>query len=410
LSKREWENRIVGWDVVSPDQLLAHPGNWRRHPGRQREALRGSLEQLGWVAPVLVSRNSGHLIDGHARVEEALTNGCQVPIAYVDLTEDEEALALLSLDPIAAMAEADKQALDALLQEAATSDPGLQRMLDDLARQAGLYVARNPVEDPGAEMDRADELQEKWGCELGQIWEAGAHRIACGDCLDIALVERLLADQRCHICWTDPPWNVAMGESNHPNWKKRTILNDNLGDAFPAFASQFCRVIAEAVLPGAPIYMAIGASEWPPIHTALTAVGFHWSSTIIWVKDTAVLSRKDYHARYEPLWYGWREGASRLVPLTDRKQNDVWEIPRPKRSDEHPTMKPVELVVRSLGNSSHPGDLVFEPFLGSGTTAVAAEQTGRACRAIELEPKYVAVTLERLEGMGLAPRCDESTL
>jgi DNA modification methylase len=197
---------------------------------------------------------------------------------------------------------------------------------------------------------------------------------------------------------------VAYGESSHPSWKQRSIANDNLGAEFPAFASRFSSVIADVLLPGAPIYMAMSAQEWPVIHAALTEAGFHWSSTIIWVKDHAVLSRKDYHTRYEPLWYGWKDGAARLTPLDDRSQNDVWEIPRPTRSEEHPTMKPVELVARALANSSKVGDRVFDPFLGSGTTAVAAEQTGRACYGIELEPKYVAVTLERLEGLGLAPR------
>ena len=123
------------------------------------------------------------------------------------------------------------------------------------------------------------------------------------------------------------------------------------------------------------------------------------------MKDHAVLSRKDYHARYEPLWYGWKDSAPRLVRLHDRTQNDVWEIPRPTRSPEHPTMKPVPLVARSLTNSSHAGDLVFEPFLGSGTTAVAAEQTGRVCLGIDLEPKYAAVSFgDGSAGWVLSPR------
>ncbi|MBN1629432.1 MAG: site-specific DNA-methyltransferase, partial [Thermoleophilia bacterium] len=249
-----------------------------------------------------------------------------------------------------------------------------------------------------------------WQVEPGQLWVAGAHKILCGDCCDEVVVNRLLEGQKCQICWTDPPWNVAYGENKNPRYRLRTIENDNLGGEFPAFASQFCTIIAESVLPGSPIYVAMSAQEWPVIHGALAQAGFHWSSTIIWVKDHAVLSRKDYHTRYEPLWYGWKDGAARLCKVGDRTQNDVWEIDRPTRSDEHPTMKPVELVVRSLVNSSRAGDLVFEPFVGSGTTAVAAEQTGRACRAIEIEPKYVSVTLERLEGMGLGPRRDESTL
>ena len=104
---------------------------------------------------------------------------------------------------------------------------------------------------------------------------------------------------------------------------------------------------------------------------------FTGPSTIIWAKDRPVLSRKDYHTQYEPIWYGWKEGAARLLPLADRSQSDLWQIPRPARSEDHPTMKPVELVSRALRNSSRPGDVVFDPFLGSGTTAVAAEQTGR---------------------------------
>ena len=128
---------------------------------------------------------------------------------------------------------------------------------------------------------------------------------------------------------------------------------------------------------------------------ALKDAGFHWSSTIIWAKDSLVVSRKDYHTQYEPVWYGWKDGAARVCKVTDRKQSDLWQIPRPKRSDEHPTMKPVELVARSIKNSSSIGDIVIDPFVGSGTTIVAAEQTGRKCRATELDPKYVAVAIQR---------------
>jgi len=402
--------------ITGLDDLGADPANANKGTDKGRAIVVQSLVECGAGRSILADKD-GTVIAGNKTLEAARKLGLPIRVVEsageelvvvrrtdLDLGTDKKARRLAYLDNRAGQLGLDwdtEQMLEDLQRGVDLAgifdDDEIKRLLDSVAQG-------NPAEDPGAEMDRADELQEKWGCELGQVWEAGAHRIACGDCLDIALVERLLAGQRCHICWTDPPWNVAMGESNHPSWKKRTILNDNLGDAFPAFASQFCQVIADAVLPGAPIYMAMGAQEWPTIHSSLTAVGFHWSSTIIWVKDHAVLSRKDYHARYEPLWYGWKEGSARLVPLLDRTQNDVWEINRPIRSPEHPTMKPVELVARSLRNSSHAGDLVFEPFLGSGTTAVAAEQTGRVCRGVDLEPKYAAVTLERLSGMGLEPR------
>jgi DNA modification methylase len=401
-----WANRVVGYDVCAPETLLANPANFRRHPERQREALRGSLNELGVIAPVLVNRVTGHLLDGHARVQEYLASGVSgVPVAYVEVPAEKEGLALLSLDPIAALAEHDRAALEALLGSVSTTEESLAGLFADLAKDLELPLGGDVLDDETeSATQRADELQLKWQVRPGEIWSAGAHRIACGDCLDEALLARLLAGSCCHMCVTDPPWNVAYGKNNHPSWKKRSIRNDNLGTEFPEFARSFCRVIGASVLPGAPLYMAMSAQEWPTIDGALRACGFHWSSTIIWVKDHAVLSRKDYHTRYEPLWYGWKEGAPRRVRLADRSQNDVWEIARPTRSSEHPTMKPVELVARALQNSSRPGDHVFEPFLGSGSTAVAAEKTGRTCLAIELEPRYVAVSLERLSLLGLKPR------
>ena len=402
--------------ITSPDDLGAAPANANKGTDKGRAVVAQSLLECGAGRSILADKD-GTVIAGNKTLEAARKLGLPVRVIEstgeelvvvrrtdLDLGADEKARRLAYLDNRAGQLGLDwdtEQMLEDLRQGVDLSgifeDEEIKRLLDSLA-------TGGTGEDPGAELDRADELLEKWGVELGQIWQVGAHRIACGDCLDETLLRRLLAGQRCHICWTDPPWNVAMGESDHPTYKKRTILNANLGSEFPAFASQFCQVIAESVLPGAPLYLAMGAQEWPVIHAALSAAGFHWSSTIIWVKDHAVLSRKDYHARYEPLWYGWKDSAPRLVRLHDRTQNDVWEIPRPTRSPEHPTMKPVPLVARSLTNSSHAGDLVFEPFLGSGTTAVAAEQTGRACLGVDLEPKYAAVTLERLCGMGLEPK------
>lgn len=158
----------MGWDEVAPDQLLANPKNFRRHPNLQREALRGSLNDLGWIAPVIVNRLSGHLVDGHARVEEALTKGCKVPVAYVELTDAEEAEALAVMDPISAMATVDKEALDALLREVATGEAGLQKMLADLAEQAGLIPPN--VDFPEYGEDAADGVEYLQCPECGHRW------------------------------------------------------------------------------------------------------------------------------------------------------------------------------------------------------------------------------------------------
>ena len=144
-------------------------------------------------------------------------------------------------------------------------------------------------------------------------------------------------------------------------------------------------------------YIVMSAQEWGNIMDALSSLGYHWSSTIIWRKDSLVLSRKDYHTQYEPIWYGWLDGEARICPLEDRKQSDVWDIDRPKKSEEHPTMKPIELVARAITNSSKAGSVALDLFGGSGTTLIAAEQTGRTCHMMELDPKYCDVIVKRWE-------------
>jgi DNA modification methylase len=151
----------------------------------------------------------------------------------------------------------------------------------------------------------------------------------------------------------------------------------------------------ENSLEGCMTYVVMSAQEWGNMMLTLDQNNYHWSSTIIWNKDRLVLSRKDYHTKYEPIWYGWKEGKPRLCPLEDRKQNDVWDIARPHRSDEHPTMKPIELVAKALLNSSYNGNIVLDLFGGSGTTLLASEQTNRKCYMMELDPKYCDVILRR---------------
>tara|TARA_R110000823_G_scaffold301171_1_gene422069 strand:- start:200 stop:700 length:501 start_codon:yes stop_codon:yes gene_type:complete len=142
-------------------------------------------------------------------------------------------------------------------------------------------------------------------------------------------------------------------------------------------------------------YLVMSAQEWGVVDMALRDAGFHWSSSIIWKKDSLVLSRKDYHTQYEPIWYGWNEDETRLSPLIDRKQSDVWEVSRPKVSKLHPTTKPIELVERAINNSSQRTNLVLDLFLGSGSTLIASEKTGRKCYGMELDPKYADVIVER---------------
>lgn len=196
------------------------------------------------------------------------------------------------------------------------------------------------------------------------------------------------------MVWTDPPWNVAYAGKTK---EKKTIKNDDMGADFINFCRKFTGTFASAVLPGGIIYVAMSAQEWPVVDLALRESGFHWSSTIIWGKNSLVLSRKDYHPQYEPIWYGWLGSAPRRVSVSDRSQSDLWSINRPSKSTEHPTMKPIELVARAISNSSAFGDLVFDPFGGSGTTLIACERTKRRCAMIELDERYIDVIIARWE-------------
>jgi DNA modification methylase len=209
-----------------------------------------------------------------------------------------------------------------------------------------------------------------------------------------------MGDIRATMAFTDPPWNVAIGQDTNPRHRQRAGLqNDSLSAAdFQAFLSAFATLLA--VHSTGDLYCVLGASEWPTLDLQLPNCGYHWSATIIWVKDIFVLGRSKYQRRYEPLWYGWHE-RSKSSFAGARDLDDVWEIPRPRRSEEHPTMKPVELVARAIRNSSSESQIVCDPFLGSGTTMVSAQATGRVCYGMEIEPKYVAVALERMSEMGL---------
>jgi DNA modification methylase len=396
---------------------------------RGRELLEQSLKELGAGRSILVDKD-GNVIAGNKTLEMAQKLGLKVRIIEagrdelvavqrpdLDLTDGAgEARRLAYLDNRVAELdlEWDAQVIVADMQAGMDLDAlgFLEKELQGLVIGTEESSGKNA---PDAEMERAAELKAKWGVEPGQIWQLGEHRLACADCTDWGTVERFLTGERMQVCWTDPPWNVnygAVDKENVQGYKVRTIANDNLGDKFPEFVQAFVKTLWEACVPGAMLYLAMGAQEWPVVDGFLRSKGFHWSSTVIWVKDQLVLSRKDYHTQYEPLWYGWKGDAARIREVMDRKQSDVWQIERPKKSEEFPIMKPVELVERSLANSSLPGDLVFDPFVGSGTTIVACERMGRRCRAMDVDPEPVAVSLERwavMTGMQPAPLSPTAT-
>ena len=254
------------------------------------------------------------------------------------------------------------------------------------------------IEDEPPEVDQDNEPI----CKIGDVWQLGAHRLMCGDATDKVMVERLMDGAKADMVFTDPPWNVNYGdvkEKNAQGYKPRKILNDFMGtEEFKRFMNSAFSCMNGVSKDGAMTYVVMSAQEWGNMMLTLAMNKYHWSSTIIWNKDSIVLSRKDYHTKYEPIWYGWKEG-TRLCPLLDRKQSDVWDIARPKKSVEHPTMKPIALVAKAINNSSRRGDIVLDLFGGSGSTLIACEQLNRVCYMCELDPKYCDVIIKRYENL-----------
>jgi DNA modification methylase len=218
-----------------------------------------------------------------------------------------------------------------------------------------------------------------------------------GDACDVGDVSRLFGETKAAMCFTDPPHNVSLGDhgGQQRGQRRRRIQNDALpADQWVAFCRGWARNLLVSV-DGA-LYICMSTKEWPTVSCVLEEEGGHWSDTIIWSKDRFVLGCADYQRGYEPIWYGWREGVKHHW-CGDRTQGDVWQIPRPSESELHPTMKPLALIERAIENSSRPGDLVADFFLGSGSTLIAVERTGRVCYGAEIDPHYVDVAIARWE-------------
>lgn len=392
-------SRIVGHGEEAPDQLLANPLNFRRHPGHQLDALRGSMGELGWVKSVIVNRRTGYVIDGHARVEEVIRQKLKsIPVEYVDLSPEEERLALAVLDPITEIAIRDQDALNALLADVQAQDPKLQEFLESLGKEPEVTIL------PDADLDAVPEPPAEPVTKPGDVITLGRHRLMCGDSIRIDQVERLMGGEQADMVWTDPPYNVAVGIEDIEEARARRrrvdgkgVANDEMSDEkFRQFLRDAFSSMCAATKPGGAIYVAHADSEGYNFRGALREAGWLYKQCLVWVKHSLVLGRQDYQWRHEPILYGWKDGGAHSW-FSDRSQTTVLEFDKPAKSADHPTMKPVELVAYCVGNSSAPGHIVLDLFGGSGTTLMAAEKLGRSARLMEIDPRYCDVIVRRWE-------------
>jgi DNA modification methylase len=336
------------------------------------------------------------VLAGHTRLEAARKLGLKVAPVHVakGLTEAQARAFRIMDNRSSENAEWDKDLLNLELADLleADFDLGLTGFTEDELN--GLMNGLDANSGPQEGEDDIPDTPEDPVSRPGDLWVLGNHRLLCGDSTVATDYEKVLGDVKADLCFCDPPYNVdyAGGVGAEKAGKGRRIKNDALGDAFGQFLYDAC-VLINTYTDGA-VYICMSSSELQTLQAAFKSAGGHWSTFIIWAKDRFTLGRADYQRQYEPILYGWPEGVKRHW-CGDRNQGDVWEIARPHKNDLHPTMKPVALVERAIRNSSRKGDLVFDPFGGSGTTLIAAEKTGRHASLIELDPKYVDVIVRR---------------
>jgi DNA modification methylase len=401
-------DRVVELRRVRAADLRPNPRNWRRHPKAQADALRGLLSEIGY-ADALLARETPEglmLIDGHLRAET--TPDAVVPVLVLDVTEAEADKLLLSLDPLAAMAEGDADALRTLLAQVETDSDAVRRMLDGLAKEYGAQPGPKPLDDPGPNLEEAEELRKKWGVALGQLWTLGEHRLLCGDSTNLVDVTRLMNGERAILFATDPPYLVGYDGTNHPGTRPKTNTDwsETYGTTWDeADAKQNCDLyerfiktaVDVAILPNAAWYCWHASRRQRMVEEAWEKNGAFVHQQIIWSKpNRPILTRSWYLWSHEPCFFGWLKGKKPPKETVDYGRT-VWEIEGLNNAErpDHPTPKPLDCFSIPMRQHTVVGDVCYEPFSGSGSQIIAGEREGRRVYAMEISPAYVAVTLER---------------
>ncbi len=385
--------RIELWPV---DRLVPYDKNPRTHSEEQLEQIAASISEFGFLNPILVDTSAG-IIAGHGRLQAAKRIGLtDVPVVVLDhLTEAQKRAYVIADNKLALNAGWDEELLRAEIM--ALSEENFDLPLMGFSDDELADILAEPEKENGeTDDDAVPEAPIEPTTKRGDLWRLGNHNLLCGDSTVLTDVERVLEGALADMVFTDPPYNVDYGNSakDKMRGKDRRILNDNLGSEFEKFLYDVS-VNLLTVCKGA-LYMCMSSSELHTLQKAFTDAGGKWSTFIIWAKHMFTMGRADYQRQYEPILYGWKQGADHYW-CGARDQGDVWHIKKPMKNDLHPTMKPVELCERAVRNSSKSRDIVLDVFGGSGSTLIACEKLGRQARLIELDPKYCDVIVKRWE-------------
>jgi len=382
--------------IVDIEKIVPNPRNPNQHGDSQIELLAKIIKAQGWRAPITVSTRSGMIVRGHGRMMAARKLGLsQVPVDYQDYANEAEEWAdLIADNRIAELAEINNRMLMDLIEEIDTGIIDLEitgYTESDLEKIIAELTA--PWED-NLDEDEAPALPETAVTKPGEIIILGRHRLICGDSTSEADIAKLMNGQQADLVLTDPPYNVDYEGGTKDKLK---IQNDKMKDAeFLRFLTDAFTVMYAHSKMGAPIYVFHADSEGYNFRAAFKHAGYRLRQCLIWAKNSLVMGRQDYQWQHEPILYGWKEGAGHTW-YGDRKQTTLVRFDKPQKNAEHPTMKPVGLCGYFIHNSSKEGDVILDPFGGSGSTLIACEQMNRACYMSELDPKYCDVIIQRWE-------------
>ena len=383
--------------LVPIDKLVPYVNNARTHSPEQIQKLRSSLREFGFINPVIIDRDYG-VIAGHGRILAAKEEGiAEVPCVFADhLTEAQKKAYIIADNRMAMDAGWDEELLRVEIEalQGMDFDPLLTGF--DEKELSKLFDDGKDVTDDG--FDLAVALEKASFVERGDVWTVGRHRLVCGDATNADDVALLMNGKRANLLLTDPPYGVSFKSSDG-----LTIQNDSLkNEEFYTFLLSAFKNATEHMEKGGAAYVFHADTEGLNFRRAFIDAGFHLAGCCIWVKDSLVLGRSDYQWQHEPVLYGFLQ-TGKHAWYSDRKQTTVWQFAKPKRNENHPTSKPLELLGYPIGNSTQENAVILDPFGGSGSTMMACQQMNRVCCMMELDEKYASVILRRAVENGVAP-------
>ncbi len=384
--------------LIEISKLIPYVNNARTHSKEQLVKLRSSLREFGFINPVIIDRDY-NVIAGHGRIEAAkLENIIEVPCVFVDyLTPAQKKAYIIADNRMALDAGWDEELLKIEIESLQAEAFHIDLTGFEEQEIADLFDTDEEVQEDN--FDIKEELSKPAITKSGDIWLLGNHRLVCGDSTKEETYTLLMNGKKANLVVTDPPYNV----NYQANAGK--IKNDNMSqDKFYQFLFDAFINMEKEMENDASIYVFHADTEGLNFRKAFADAGFYLSGTCIWKKQSLVLGRSPYQWQHEPCLFGWKKNGKHQW-YSDRKQTTIWEFDKPKRNDDHPTMKPVPLIAYVIKNSSLSNCIILDPFGGSGSTLIACEQTNRICYTIELDEKYCDVIVKRyIEQVG----CPES--